>query len=563
MFRKRKLFVFFLLIFLFTFLFLRLFYLQVISYKKFFRMAYEQHNTVFKVEPRRGTIFDRYMEPLAINLDSPSIYCHPKSVKNKEHTAKILAKELGVDREIILNKFNSGRSFVWIKRKVDRGIVGRIKRIDLSGVYFIDESKRNYPNDNMASHIIGFAGVDNQGLEGVELKFDKKLKGKDGYIHFIRDASRRTILLNEKETVPAQNGYNIVLTIDSVIQYIVEEELKKMARKYRPLGATAIVMDSNTGKILALANIPDYNLNKSGSVKSRSDMKNLSVSSIYEPGSVFKIVTASTALEENKVGLEETINCENGKYRVVGRVLHDVHPYDDLTFKEVIEKSSNIGTVKVAQTLGEKLLYKYIKAFGFGEKTGIDIPGEVHGISRAPRVWSRSDISTIPIGQGIAVTPIQLVSAISVIANGGNLVKPYIVEKITTWEGGVFKETDPQIRRKVLSEKTCEDMRLVLRSVVEKGTGRMARSKKYALCGKTGTAQRVNPEGGYYKSKYNATFLGFAPFEKPVISIIVVAYDPHPHYYGGVVAAPVFKNIAERTLEYLQLNDDTIIENTE
>ena len=562
MFRARQYFIFFFLISLLTALFTRLFYLQVLNYDKFSEMAADQHNSVLKVEPRRGTIFDRFKDTLAINLDAPSVYCDPRSIKDKEKVADFLSRTLDADRETLSRKLSKDKAFIWVKRKIDKKTAKKIKKENLTGVHFLYESERNYSNDNMASHAIGFVGMDNEGLEGLELLFNEKLRGEPGWRHLIRDARRKTVLFNERESIPPKNGYNLVLTIDSVIQYIVEEELEAMAEKFNASGASIIVMDPFTGEILAIANWPDYDLN-AFSETPRELMKNSAVSNVYEPGSVFKIVTASAALNEDRISLEEKIYCENGEYRVGGRILHDFHRYGDLSFSEVISKSSNIGTVKVAQKLGEDKVYEYIKKFGFGSETGVDLPGEVEGISRPPAVWSRSDITTIPIGQGIAVTPLQMACAISAIANGGHLMQPYIVDRITTWEGGVYKQFEPVSKGRILNEETSEKMKDILRKVVTEGTGKRARSKLYQTCGKTGTAQMVNPRGGYYPDKYHATFIGFAPKDIPAISIVVTAADPHPVHFGGSVAGPAFKKIAERTLQYLNYNKTVSVDRNE
>jgi cell division protein FtsI (penicillin-binding protein 3) len=472
------------------------------------------------------------------------------SAEEKSRTAAILARELELDEEWVETRLNRDKAFIWIKRKVQSKIADRLKRLDLKGVYFLDESKRKYPNDSLASHIIGFAGMDNKGLEGIERDQDRFLKGSPGWRHIVRDAKRRTVLFNEESSIPAMNGNNLILTIDAVIQYIVEDELAKMSRKFNVSGASCIVMDPYTGKILAMANYPGYDLNKYY-LAPRDIMKNISISNIYEPGSVFKIITASAALNEGIIGLDEEIFCENGECRLGGRILHDYHAYGDLSFEDVIVNSSNIGTVKVAQVLGEEKLFKYIQEFGFGHKTGIDISGEVSGISRPPSTWSKSDITTIPIGQGIAVTALQLVRAMSVIANGGYLMRPYLIEAVTSHEGEILKEFNPQNEGVVIQTDVCEKLRKVLKKVIAEGTGRYAKSKIYDLCGKTGTAQMVNPEGGYFENKYNASFLGFGPAEFPKICIVVTAFDPHPVHFGGVVAGPAFRNIAERTLKYL------------
>ncbi len=513
-------------------------------------MAEDQHNRIVELEPRRGTIFDRYMDPLALNLDVQSVYCDARSVRDKEHTALVLSRVLGIDPAETISKLKRDKAFVWIKRKIDQSSYEALVEEDLQGIYFVTESKRKYPNDSMASHIVGFAGMDNRGLEGLELSFDSYLRGKPGWRHMVRDARMQTVLFDEISSVPAKNGQNLVLTIDSVIQYIAEDELAEMARKFNISGGTIIVMDPYSGKVLAMANYPDYDLN-AFSKASEASRKNTAVSSVYEPGSVFKIVAASAAIEEGVVTLDDRVYCEKGKFNVRGRVLNDHRPHGDLSFSEVIARSSNIGVVKVAMELGEEKLYEYIKKFGFGKITGIDMPGELPGISRPCSAWWKSDITTIPMGQGIAVTPIQLAAAISVIANGGELMTPYVVEKITTWQGADIKTFSPVKKRRVIKKGTCDKIKKALRDVVAQGTGRRAGSEIYETAGKTGTAQMASPDGGYYPDRYYATFIGFAPVEVPAVSIVVIAEDPRRSYFGGTVAGPTFKSVAERTLEYL------------
>jgi cell division protein FtsI (penicillin-binding protein 3) len=550
---RQYLVLFIFILFLFAFL-VRLFLLQVVNNEKFNKMAEEQHNAVMKLVSSRGAIFDRYLEPLAVSNDILSISANPRQITKKEKVAELIGDILGIDRAAISRKLQKDKAFVWIKRKVPEDKINKIKKLNISGIYFSKESKRLYPNDTMASHLIGFVGMDNIGLEGLELKYDQKLKGESGYRHIIRDARLRPVLYDQRDYHPAKDGHNVVLTIDSVIQFIAEEELAKMAVKH-DVESAFVVMNPYTGEILAMAVYPWYDPNNYNETD-KSKRKNSAVCDIFEPGSVFKIVTASAAINEDIVDIEEMISCENGEYKVGGRILHDYHPYGKLSFKDVIIKSSNIGTVKVAIRLGEQKLYEYIQKFGFGSKTGIDLVGEVPGISRPPRIWSRSDITTIPIGQGIAVTAVQMAACVSVIANGGYLVTPYVLDRISSWEGETIEKTYPVIKHRVLEEGTCQVMRDILRGVVTSGTGRRVNSKTYELCGKTGTAQMVNPNGGYYTDKYYATFIGFAPYKNPKISIAVVAKDPHHGHFGGTVSGPVFKGIAEKVLEYLEASGD-------
>jgi cell division protein FtsI (penicillin-binding protein 3) len=534
----------------FLLLFFRLFYIQVLEREKYSDLANRQHNKVSTIEARRGTIFDRYRDPLAINMEVRSVFCNPRIIRDKDYLANVLSEELGLDTDFVRSRLNRNKAFMWIKRKIGLQQYEKLSSMDLQGVYFRPESERRYPNETMAAHLLGFVGMDNEGLEGLELLYDRELKGRSGRRHETRDARMRTVLRKGTISTLPKNGNNLVLTIDSVIQYIAEQELERMVEGFKPSGGTVIVMEPSSGRILAMANRPVFDPNDISSVSPEA-IKNSAISDIFEPGSVFKIVAASAAIEENILALQDKVHCENGKFKVGGRILNDYRPYGELTFEDVIAKSSNIGIVKVAQKLGDKKLFEYIQNFGFGEKTGVDLPGEVHGISRPPGVWSRSDITTIPMGQGIAVTSLQLASAVSVIANGGHLMRPYVVEAMTTWEGGEILSRHPEQIRRVLRAETCEKMKQAMEKVMTDGTGRASASKRYETCGKTGTAQMAAPGGGYYPDKYYATFVGFAPKENPLISVVVVARDPRTQHFGGTVAGPAFKRIVERVLEYL------------
>lgn len=551
MFRSRQYVVLILLVVLFLALFIRLFILQILSFNTFDKMADGQHNMVLKLEPRRGTIYDRYLEPLAINLDVPSIYCDPRGVTNKDRTADMISNILHVDRADLLAKLNKDKAFIWVKRKADPDAARQLAKLKLNGVYFLNESTRNYSNDSMASQVLGCVNIDNEGLEGLELLFNSKLQGKPGWRHMIRDAKQTAVIVNERRSVPPQNGFDMVLTLDGVIQSIAEQEVANMADKYNASGASAIVMDPYTGRILAMVNYPGYNPNNYSRAP-KDLMKNETISSVFEPGSVYKIVTASAALDRGFVAPDDEFECEMGEWKTCGRTLHDYHPYGKLKFKEVIAHSSNIGTVKAAQKMGPEPIWEYTKRFGFGEKTGIDLPGELSGIVRPPGVWSKSDITTIPMGQGVAVTSIQLACAVSAIANGGYLLKPYIVDKITMPEGRTYKQFEPAVRRKILKPETCDKMKEIMALVVSEGTGGPAKSKLYEMCGKTGTAQMPSAAGGYSPNKFIASFIGFAPRDKPRVAIVISAREPHPIHFGGNVAGPAFRRIAERTLEYLE-----------
>lgn len=544
-------------VFLIFFLFLLL-CIGRLLYIQFFRSAYlksladKQHNLFVELEPRRGTIFDADLKPQAFNMSVDSLYASPNSIKekDKEEMVNELARTLDLEPAYLRDRLSRKKAFIWLKRKLPPEQSEAVKKLKLKGLGFLKESKRIYPNGYLASHVLGFAGMDNLGLEGAERDFDNYLKGEPGWAVFLRDARQNKLDIWDKMVLP-KDGLDIVLTIEEVIQYIAERELDKVYRKYHARGACIIVMEPHTGRILAMANRPTYDLNNY-SHSSREDMRNRSICDLFEPGSVFKVVTASAALEEGKVDEEDVFFCENGSYRVGGHTLHDHRPHGRLTFREVITESSNIGTVKVAQLLGEEALYRYIKAFGFGEKTGIELSGEIPGMIKEPRFWSKTSISAIPMGQEVGVTALQLACAISVIANGGQLMTPYIVESVRDKRGQIIKQNKPVFRRKVISVDTAGRMKKILTGVVEEGTGRMAKVPGFSAAGKTGTAQKLEPNGSYSHRKYVASFIGFAPAEEPLVAIVVMVDEPRPYYFGGVVAAPVFQSVAADAIRYIK-----------
>ena len=577
----RTSFLFLTLIPLFAVLLIRLFYLQLGHFS--FPRSNQQYKFTLRIKPQRGIIYDRNGKKLAVSLKVNSVYALPREIKDKVRTAKILSHLLNLPQEDLLKKF-SAKSFVWVKRKVSfaeeeairkalsegvcpvrkKGLSKEVenakKTIGLKefgvpykiskGVYFLPEEKRFYPQGQLAAHLLGFCDIDNKGLEGIELFYDSYLRGREGWRFSEKDAHRSEIVAFEKRNIPPVNGYSLLLTIDIVIQYIVEKELKKTVEEFRPLSATVIVLNPQNGDILALANYPTYDPNSFSSF-SPSFYRNRAITDFFEPGSVFKIVTASAALEERVVKLEDTFYCEKGKYHFKGGVLHDYHPYGKLTFSEVIEKSSNIGISKIAQILGKEKLYEFILKFGFGSTTGIDLPGETEGLVNSPKEWSDISILNIPMGQGVGVTSLQLVRAISAIANGGELIQPHLVKEIRDEKGEKIKSFSFS-RKRIISRETASEMREILQRAVERGTGKNARIKGYKVAGKTGTAQKVNPKGGYYKDKFIASFIGFLPADDPLISIVVVIDEPQGAHFGSVVAAPLFQRIGRQVMEYLK-----------
>ncbi|MBU4304260.1 MAG: penicillin-binding protein 2 [Candidatus Omnitrophica bacterium] len=529
----------------------RLLYVQVLNSSYYIKLAESQHQLRLTLSPQRGLIYDRNKKILALSLSVYSVYAVPRAIENKEAVAVRLSKLLGLDYSKVLTKLKLDKSFIWIKRRISDQDAQAVKALRLTGIDLLRENKRYYPNGSLAAHIIGFAGVDEDGLEGIELQYNDFLKGRAGHRFLLRDAKQRIMPAFEYEFVPATDGYNLVLTIDEVIQHLVEEELDKAFAKSNAVGASVVVLDPYNGEILAIVNRPGYDLNMLQEVT--TDMRrNRALCDYFEPGSTFKIITACAALEEHAVALNDVFFCENGEYRVANHTLHDHRPHGKLTFVEVIEKSSNIGTVKIAQKLGEKVIDRYVRAFDFGKKTGIDLPGETAGFLRPLNQWSKLSISAIPIGHEIGVTVLQMAKAMAVIANGGHLVKPHVVQKITN-SNETIKVFEALPSLNIISKETAETMRQILKGVVDNGTGQHARIPGYESAGKTGTAQKIDSSGRYSRSKYIASFIGFVPVAHPRFVIAVVFDEPHPVYYGGSVCAPVFRNIAEKILRYMDV----------
>ena len=547
--RRRRL-IFFILFILFLICLGRLFFIQCFRNNYLIHLARKQQGLFIHLEPQRGTIFDRNLRPQAINLPSESLYAVPREIKDAGAAIKKLLPILRVEQSYLEKRLNSKKYFAWLARKLSPDVVSQIKELKLPGLYFIKESKRVYPNLHLASHLIGFAGLDNKGLEGVELFYDQYLSGTSGWGVLLRDARQERLGLWEKLVLPS-NGYNLILTIDEVIQFIVEHELDRIMDKYHPRGGSIIVVDPWTGEILALANRPTFDLNKTPQTDD-GIKRNRAITDLIEPGSVFKIITASAALEETDVNEQDRFFCEKGAYRIANHILHDHRPHGWLSFREVIEKSSNIGVTKIAQEIGEDLLYKYIKNFGFGTKLGIDLPGEITGMTKQPKQWSAVSIGAIPIGQEVGVTVLQLANAISVIANQGKLMRPYVVGEIQDERGLTIKQFSSQPLSQVISPQVASRIKEILVGVVENGTGRLARIKGLRVAGKTGTAQKIEPNGRYSHQKFIASFLAFAPADNPKIAVAIVVDEPRPQYFGGVVCAPAFKNICENVLRYLE-----------
>ncbi len=524
---------------------------MILNHERLSEKAKQQHIKVEEIQVRRGIIFDRQGRELALNLEVESLYCEPDNFVQDGKNIRKLASVISKEPDAVLTKIAKESKFVWIERKLEPDIVEKIKDLNIKGLGFVNEAKRVYPKGKLASHVLGFVGVDNQALEGIELQYNRYLKTRGGKIFFGRDAGGRTLSSGvEKEA----KGNNIVLTIDEGLQYIAEQAIEKAMLKWRAKAASVIMMDPFTGEILAFANRPAYDLNNPGKAND-FEKRNRAITDYYEPGSTYKIVVGIGALEERVVRPDTLFDVSQGYIEVGGKIIHDVHKHEILTFREVIQKSSNVGSVMIGKKLGKEKIYKYAKFFGFGEKTGIDLPGEVSGLVKPPERWSGTSLGAMSIGQEIAVTPLQVLRAYSAVANGGFLVKPHVVSEIISPNGQLIISLRDFEKKRIISPKTMATFKDILKSVVkEGGTGWNAYIEGNEVAGKTGTAQMIDPETKRYsREKYVSSFVGFVPAEKPEIALIVVVYEPRGQVYGSVVAAPVFREIAEQALSYLNI----------
>ena len=530
---------------------LRLADLMILNHKHLSEKAKRQHLKVEDLRVRRGIIFDRKGRELALNLERQSLYCRPNSLNLDDESIRKLAFALAKEPEVILTKIPSERRFAWIERKLEPDIVEKVKGLNIKGLGFMNEVKRVYPEGKLASHVLGFVGVDNQALEGIELQYDRYLKTEGGKAFFGRDATGRT--LSSGVNIEAK-GNNIVLTIDGVLQSIVEKEIESARSRWGATAVSAIMMDPFTGEILALANRPAYNPSSPGKA-SGFERRNRVITDLYEPGSTFKAIVGVAALEENIVRPDTLFDVSKGSIKVGGKTIRDIRRYGILTFDEIIQKSSNVGSVMISMELGKERVYEYTKLFGFGEKTGIDLPGEVSGWIRPPERWSGTSIGAISIGQEVAATPLQVLRAYSAIANGGFLVRPHIVSEIISPEGHLLVSFRDKERKRIISAETAETFKDTLKGVVEEGgTGKGASVEGNEVAGKTGTAQIIDPKTKRYsKEKFISSFVGFVPADNPELAIIIVVHEPEGQIYGGVVAAPVFKEIADQALSYLNI----------
>ena len=503
----------------------------------------------------RGIIFDANMGKMALSIDVTSIGAHPKQIKDVAATSRDLAKALMLDRNDLVKKLSSNTPFVWIERHVTPKKVEIVEALNLDGIVFKSERSRFYPNKSMAAQIVGFSGVDGRGLEGVEFYYDRILEGQQAQFRVIRDALGRGLGLEIDEEID-HSGKNLILTIDRRIQYIAETALAEAVTQNGAKNGIVVVMSPKTGAILAMAHYPFINPNSYNQF-AKDKWRNRAITDPYEPGSTLKIFSAAAALESGVSGPHSIFYCENGAYRIGRNVVHDTRPYKFLSLEQIIQVSSNIGTVKLSENIGSKNLYDTLKNFGFGERTGIDCPGETPGMLSPYQRWTKIDNAAIAFGQGISVSAIQLITAVSAIANDGILMKPYVVQAITDKNGAMIEKFNPQPVRRAVSSETAEAIRKMMAMVTEQGgTGTKAAIEGYKVGGKTGTAQKIDENGTYARGKYLSSFVGFVPVENPEAAILVMIDEPQKAHYGGVVAAPVFKKIALQTLNFMNIPPD-------
>lgn len=528
----------------------RLVNIMIINHEAFVSKALKQHVKVEQIPVKRGIIYDAKGRELAINLDTETLYANPSLMVALEQSAMLLSEKLNKPAEAIKARFEANKKFALLERKLSPEQAEEIKRLNLRGIGFYIDPKRVYPKGKLASHVIGYTDIDNHGLEGVEKVYDEELMAEKVELKMHRDA-KGNVLSDGKIT--EIRGNNITLTIDEALQRILERNIDEAVSKWSAVSAVGIMMNPHTGELLAMVSRPAFDPNKPGAVKPEQ-RRNRAITDTYEPGSTFKIVAGIAALQEGLVKPETKFDCSAGSIEVGGKSIKDAHRHGVLTFKEVIQKSSNVGTIMVAQRLGKNKLYEYIRLFGFGQKTGIDLLGEVSGLLKPVNKWSGTSIGAIAIGQEIGVTPLQILRAYAVVANGGLLVKPHVVSKITSPDGTVIYKAD-NVSKRILNEEHTKVFRDILKSVTEDGgTAKTASVDGNQVAGKTGTAQIYDPKiKSYSKDRYISSFVGFVPADNPKIAMIIVIYEPKGQTYGGVVAGPVFRQVANEALSYLSV----------
>lgn len=531
----------------------RLVQIQILQHEEYSRQALRSQQVTSELFAPRGIIYDARMDELAANVAVSTVAAEPMNIDDLEAAARGLASVLDLDFEELYARMSdpARRRFLIVKRRIDPKDESRVEALGISGVYLYEESMRVYPNCELASQTLGFVNMNGDGGAGIELLYDRELEGIQGQITFEVDARRRPF--RGKVLVPSRQGNSLILSLDRSIQYIAERELAAGVESTRAAGGTAIVMESDSGRILALANYPGFNSNAYNEYPQELH-RNRAVTDYFEPGSTFKVVVAAAALEQGLTRPDELIDCQMGALRIGRHVFHDHKPYGYLTFTQVLENSSNIGAAKLGLRLGDQRLHEALLHFGFGAKTGIDLPGEIPGLVRDLRNWSGLSAAAISFGQEVGVTSLQILCAINAIGNGGYRVRPFLVDRVVDEDGNLVRATVPE-RTRTMREETAAAVREAFEGVVLRGTARKAALEGYRAAGKTGTAQKI--DGGRYSStKFIASFIGFAPLPRPRISVLVQIDEPKGRIYGGDVSAPIFSRIAQEALMQLRIPPD-------
>ncbi len=532
----------------------RLSTLQLFRYTEYLGRAQRQQQRIIEISPKRGVLYDRNLRELAMSISVDSLFAVPSEISDARMVARLLSGVLEISPAEIETKMQGSRSFVWLARKLPPEQVQRIEALNLRGIYFQKESRRFYPKRELAAHVLGYVDVDEKGLAGVEYAFDKQVRPRPGKLLILADARRRWYDRSEQA---ADAGESVVLTLDEKIQYIAEKELAAAIAKTHAQAGSIVVQDPNIGELLAVANWPTFNPNQPGESALEAH-RNRAVAATYEPGSTFKIVTVAAALEEGITRPEEIVDCQMGAIYINGHRIRDHKPFGLLTVSQIIAKSSDVGAIKLGLRLGAPKFYDYIRAFGFGQSTGIELPGETRGLLKRVEKWTPASVGAISMGQEVGVTSVQMVSAFSAIANGGVLYRARIVREMRRGEQVIPSGAAASTR--VISPRTAATLRRMFEGVVLEGTGNLARLDGYSAAGKTGTAQKVDPNTGTYStSQHIASFVGFAPVNTPTITVLVTLDSPKGVYHGGDIAAPIFKRVAEQVLGYLDVPHDVPI----
>lgn len=532
-------------------------YLQVIFGPALAEKASGQYEKTIQTNGKRGSIYDRRMREVAVSIETLSLAAYPRKIPNPRQAAQAIARIINVKWSPLADKLTAERSFVWIKRQITPKEARAIKALGLEGLEFLPEHSRYYPNRTLAAQVVGFTGIDGNGLEGIEYRFDAELAGRKRIATVLKDAFGRGFEAREDMTA-MMSGNNVVLAIDGAIQHIAEKALQQAVQLHKAKSGIAVVMDPRTGDILALAHVPLFNPNAFSDFD-RPVRRNRAVTDAFEPGSTMKLFSAAAALESGCCTPHTIFYCENGRYRIGRNTVHDTKEHGWLSIQRIVKYSSNIGAVKIGEAVGAENLQDTLQAFGFGRVSGIECPGETKGSLGANEKWTTFDAAAVSFGHGVSVSALQLTSAVAAIANGGVLMKPRVVLKVTDARERVIRSFDPQpLGRAISSETAAAVTRMMEMVLTEGGTGVEAALDGYTAGGKTGTAQKIGEQGTYAKGRYVATFAGFTPLEAPRLAILVVVDEPQGDYYGGTVAAPVFREIAQSALGYLNVQPSAL-----